>query len=238
MTSDNKSDDTSDDKSAGGMFDKRTVLIAGMAVLAVGLAAVAYITSTPGEKPEQSAVESSGDGLMAKGPLEENILGTTDAPVTIIEYSSLTCPHCANFHKETLPALKKKYIETGKARYILREFPLDNLALAAFMIARCAGPKKYFPLVEELYAQQKIWAFGEGNRRTELLKMAKHAGFTEESFDKCLADQKLIDGLRWVKDRGNEKFEVNSTPTFFVNGEKLKGSQKISAFEKVIEPLL
>jgi len=110
--------------------------------------------------------------------------------------------------------------------------------MAAFMLARCAGPEKYFPFVETLYAQQRYWAFVEGDPVPELLKMAKQAGFTKESFDKCLSDQKLLEGLNWVRNRGHEKFQVNSTPTFFINGQKLKGANNLADFEKMITPLL
>ncbi|MGI9386310.1 MAG: DsbA family protein [Methyloligellaceae bacterium] len=217
---------------------RRTVMIGGLSVLAIGSAAGAYLALAPGGEPTPALAQTNLEELMAKGPLEENILGSADAPVTIIEYSSMTCPHCAQFHKDTLPDLKKKYIDTGKARYIIREFPLDNLAMAAFMLARCAGPKKYFPFVDTLYAQQKNWAFVEGNPVPELLKMAKQAGFTKESFEKCLSDQKLLDGLNWVRNRGNQKFKVSSTPTFFINGELLKGAQTLAAFEKMMKPHL
>lgn len=234
MTSDNMNDD----KSNNDLFSRRAIVNGGLSVLAVGSATVAYLALAPGGKPSPAFAQASEDELMVKGPLEENILGSAEAPVTIIEYSSMTCPHCANFHKKTLPDLKKKYIDTGKARYIIREFPLDNLAMAAFMLARCAGPKKYFPFVDALYAQQQSWAFVEGNPVPELLKMAKQAGFTKERFEKCLSDQKLLDGLNWVRNRGNQKFNVRSTPTFFINGKQMKGSQNLAAFEKMMEPHL
>lgn len=227
------------DKGEGGFFGGRTVIFdAGIALLLIGAAVGGYLAFAPKEKAELTVAKSENDELMAKGPLAENILGSPNAPVTIIEYSSMTCPHCANFHRKTLPDLKKKYIDTGKVRYIIREYPLDNLAMAAFMLARCAGPEKYFPFVETLYAQQRYWAFVEGDPVPELLKMAKQAGFTKESFDKCLSDQKLLEGLNWVRNRGHEKFQVNSTPTFFINGQKLKGANNLADFEKMITPLL
>src|SRR5690554_935145 len=128
---------------------------------------------------------------MKPGPLPEMSLGKADAPVTIVEYASMTCPHCANFHKTTFPELKKKYIDTGKVRFIFREFPLDPLAAGGFMLARCAGKDdktKYFAMVETLFHQQKEWVV---QKPIEPLKsIAKQAGFTEQSFDQCLSDQK------------------------------------------------
>ncbi|MGI9405315.1 MAG: DsbA family protein, partial [Hyphomicrobiaceae bacterium] len=169
--------------------------------------------------------------------LPDNILGDPDAPVTMIEYSSMTCPHCARFHTGVLGDFKKKYIDTGKVKYIIREFPLDNLATAAFMLARCAGPDKYFPFVDALYAQQEKWAFVE-KPVEPLRELAKQAGFTRETFDKCLKDQKLVDGILWIRKRGADEFKVSATPTFFINGRKLKGSSSIEGLSAVIDPLL
>ncbi len=164
------------------------------------------------------------------------VLGNADAPVTIIEYASMTCPHCAHFHETTYPELKKRYIDTGKVRFIFREFPLDPLAAAGFMLARCAGDDKYFPMIEVLFAQQKDWVVQKPLE--PLLAIAKQAGFTQEAFDACLANQKVLDGIEEVRSRGAQKFEVNSTPTFFINGKKLPGALSIDELSKEIEPYL
>jgi protein-disulfide isomerase len=147
----------------------------------------------------------------------------------------MTCPHCANFHKNVVPELKSKYVDTGQVRYILREFPLNRMAFAASMLARCAGPEKFFPFVKALYEKQETWAFGEGDPVERLFAMAKQAGFTRESFETCLKDQKLLDGITAVRKRANEKFGVNSTPTLFVNGQLLKGASDISDLEKLMK---
>ena len=182
--------------------------------------------------------ETGGSGetseLMKPHTLPENVMGAKDAPVTIIEYSSMTCPHCATFHNDTLPILKAKYIDTGKVRFIIREFPLDNLAAAAFMLARCADKDKYFPFVDALYASQAKWAFTDGDPRPKLFDMAKQVGFNKEKFESCLTDQKLLDGINEIAKRGSEKFGVNSTPTFFVNGKILKGASDIRGFEELM----
>src|SRR5690606_31840101 len=139
-----------------------------------------------------------------------------DAPVTIVEYASMTCPHCAHFHETTLPAIKEKYIDTGKARLIFREFPFDPRAEAAFMLARCSDDN-YFAMVDVLFRQQRNWASVE-DARSALLQISKLAGFSQESFEACLTDQKLLEDVRAVRTRGAEDFGVDATPTFFING--------------------
>jgi protein-disulfide isomerase len=174
--------------------------------------------------------------LEAKGPLDDIPLGAKDAPVTIIEYASMTCPHCARFEAETFPALKAKYIDTGKVRYIMREFPLDRLAAAAFMLARCAGPEKYNPLIETLFAQQQKWAVRDP--LPPLLAIVKQAGFTEESFQSCINDTALLNKVQQMRDIGSRKFKVDSTPTFFINGERHGGELTIEQIDKIIAPML
>ncbi len=237
LTKSEKPQNPAEPPEAGGT-SRRTIVAAGLGALALATGVGAYLTLTPSNGPGPANAEPKLSELMKQGPLPENVIGAENAPVTIIEYSSMTCPHCANFHKEILPGLKEKYIDTGKVRYILREFPLDNLAAAAFMLARCSGPKKYFPLVEALYAKQQDWTSGEGNADDRLFEMAKQAGFSQESFEKCLKDQKLLDDIIAVRTRGSEKFGVKSTPTFFVNGKLLKGARNIKDFEDVMAPYL
>ena len=174
------------------------------------------------------------DELLKPGPLGDKILGEENAPVTIVEYASMTCGHCANFHKNTWPELKKQYIETGKARFIFREFPLDPVAAAAFMLARCAPQDKYFEIVDIMFDNQRSWAFTD-NPYQSLLDFSKQIGFTQESFEECLTNQGLLDAVNAVKDRGANEFGVNSTPTFFINGEKHSGALSIENMGKIIE---
>ena len=137
-----------------------------------------------------------------------------------------------------MPGLKEKYIDTGKVKYILREFPLDPRAAAAFMLGRCL-PKRdsYFAFIDVLYARQAEWAFVD-DPIGALKKLAKQAGFTDEGFQACLDDKKLYAQILAVKNNGSEEFRIRSTPTFFVNGTRLEGAQPLSEFEKLIEPLI
>ncbi|RWP53111.1 DsbA family protein [Mesorhizobium sp.] len=174
--------------------------------------------------------------LLKPGALPDAQLGKDDAKVTIVEYASMTCPHCAHFHETTLPELKTKYIDTGKARLILREFPFDPSAEAGFMLARCSKDN-YFPMVDVLFKQQANWA-GVANTKDALLQISKMAGFTQESFEACLTDQKLLDDVRSVQKRGADEFKVDSTPTFFINGKTYKGGLSIEEISAIIDPLL
>jgi protein-disulfide isomerase len=188
-------------------------------------------------EPQGSVSEAE---LMKPGSLPDRIMGDANAPVTIIEYASSTCPHCAHFAESTFPELKKKYIDTGKAKYIFREFPLgtgDDLALAvaAFALARCAGELdsgKYYAMIDTLFAQQQRWAVPQPIQ--PLLAIAKQAGMTEQSFEACIDNTKLQKDILASRDRGYEKFGVNSTPTFFINGKRYVGALPITDFDKAI----
>jgi protein-disulfide isomerase len=174
--------------------------------------------------------------LAKAGPDGDVVLGSDKAPVTVIEYASMTCPHCAHFSTTTFPELQKRYIDTDKVRFIFREFPLDALAAAGFMLARCAGNDKFLPIIETLFAKQPEWMVQEPI--APLKSIAKQFGYTEQSFEQCLANQKVLDAIQDVRDRAAEKLGVNSTPTFFVNGKKLVGDQSIEALAKEIDPYL
>jgi protein-disulfide isomerase len=175
--------------------------------------------------------------LAAPGPLGDVVQGPQNAKVTIIEYASLTCSHCAAFHADTYPTLKQRYIDTGQVRYILREFPLDPLATAGFMLARCDGDSKYYPIVDLLFTQQKTWAFSD-KPVDALQQLMRQAGFSQEKFEQCLRDQKLYDAVNAVRNRAAKDFNVTSTPTFFINGQRHPGNMSIADIEKIIKPLL
>lgn len=192
-------------------------------------------TPAAAQVPESQGTVDMAE-LLKPGALPDKQLGKDDAKVTIVEYASMTCPHCAHFAETTFPALKTKYIDTGKARYILREFPFDPSAEAGFMLARCAKDN-YFPMVDVLFRQQANWV-GVSNTKDALLQISKLAGFTQESFEACLTDQKLLDDVRSVQKRGANEFKVDSTPTFFINGKTYKGAMSIEEMSAIIDPLL
>ena len=221
-------------------LDRRTLLAGAAAVAALG-GAYWYarnrpaMTLAPGANAQDNPPgDVDAAELMEPPALGERALGPPDAEVTIVEYASATCPHCARFHAETFPTLKKEFIDTGKVRFVFREFPFDDLALAAFMLARCAPEDKYFVMLEVLFEQQDTWADHNRNAREELFKIAQLAGFTSESFDTCLKNEPVAKGILDIQKRGETDFAVHATPTFFVNGKRLSGGQDIEAFRKAI----
>ncbi|HVZ14358.1 MAG TPA: DsbA family protein, partial [Bauldia sp.] len=227
-------------------FNSRQVLI-GVAVVVVIAAAAIYwlvsrqntvsldataVTSNATSSTTAAAQQAASDApttaatsdLMQAGPLGDMTLGDPKAPNVMIEYASMTCTHCQRFHAEVYPTLKSQYIDTGKVYFIFRDFPLDSLARAAIIIAHCAPKERFFPLVDLMFDHQDQWAFVD-DPKTALLNLVKQAGFTEDSFNACLTNQQLLDGVNWVQDRAEKMFGVGSTPTFFVNGKKLTGEQ-------------
>jgi protein-disulfide isomerase len=173
-------------------------------------------------------------GLNDPPAFGEMTLGPDTAKVTVIEYASATCPHCAAFHNETFGALKKEYIDTGKIRFVFREYPHQDAALAAFMLARCAPKDKYFPLIDVFFATQPEWT---QDPLAGLNKIAQQAGFTKESFDACMKNETVAKEILAVRTKA-EGFGVTGIPTFFVNGERYEGEYTIEAFRAKIDPLL
>lgn len=168
---------------------------------------------------------------------EDRVLGRADAPITIIEYASLTCPHCAEFDRDTLPMIKKDWIDTGKARLVFRDFPLDGLALRAAMVARCAPPDRYFSFIDTLFQSQPTW--GRARDPMEALgHIAKLGGMSDEQFQACMKDEKLADSVAASEDKAQKEYKVDSTPTFFINGTKLLGSVPYPAFDKALTAAL
>ena len=201
-----------------------------------GLAAVVGLSPWRlfGEAGAQTVEEISKPSMLG-----DMALGSKDATVTIVEYASMTCPHCAAFTKDVFPKIKTDYIDTGKVRFIFREFPLDKIALAASAAARCIAKDdapKYFALIDIMFKQQIELA---NDPLTTINRIGKQAGFSEAQIKACVDDdpstkQKIIDDLKYA----SEKLKVNSTPFFFVNGTPVKGETSFESFEKVIKPLL
>src|SRR5271166_3873633 len=188
-----------------------------------------------------SAPQPDGTVEMAKvlqpGSLPDLSLGDPSAPVTMIEYGSLTCPHCAAFSKETLPELRKAYIDTGKVRYIFREFSRNTLDVAGFVLARCLGDDKSFAADELLFAQQDKWAFVD-KPLEPLIAALRAAGLTQEKATECLKNQKLADGVVAVAKRANEEVHLTGTPTFVIDGKVYGGELTLDQLKAILDPLV
>ena len=211
--------------------DIRRIFLTGAAVLLASACGGANsdageTTSAPSGAAPAASVEKEGEGA-----LSDMALGAEDAPIVVIEYASVTCPHCATFHEDVFPEIKENYIETGKVRFIFREFPTApaNLSIAGSMLARCAADKQgddaYFLVLDTLfknqgnpYQENKGWIYGD-NPREELLKIAAQAGMSADDFDACMKRQELLDFLNANINEGSEKYGVSSTPSFVVNGQ-------------------
>ena len=171
--------------------------------------------------------------------LPDMALGPKDAPVTITEFASMTCPHCAAFTEKVFPQIKSAYIDTNKIRFIFREFPLDINAAAGSMLARCIAKDdsgKYFAVIDMLFRQQNEWVLK--NTTETLIRIGKQAGLSQQQVEDCLKDQALLDKIAADQKYANEVLKVNSTPTFFLNGEMMKGEQSFEEFDKRIKSLL
>jgi protein-disulfide isomerase len=171
--------------------------------------------------------------------LPDMALGPKEAPVTVVEFASMTCGHCANFNETVFPKIKSEFIDTGKIRYVFREFPLDIKAAAGSMLSRCIAKDdagKYFAVVDMLFKQQNEWVMK--NTAETLTRIGKQAGLSQQQVEECLKDQALLDKIAADQKFANEVLKVNSTPTFFINGEMLRGEQTFEEFSKKITPLL
>jgi protein-disulfide isomerase len=199
-------------------------MLARRAALAALIAGLSLVGTQPGHA-QGSAV-----------PLESSI-GDPAAPVTMIEYASLTCPHCAAFHEETLPGLKERYIDTGKVRLIFRDFPLDQMALQAAMIAHCAGPERHLAFVDVFFAQQESWSRAS-DPVAALKQLARLGGLGEAEIDACLADAQLEEAVLQTRLQGQNQFDIQSTPTFIIDGKAYPGSRSVEEFAAIIDPLL
>jgi protein-disulfide isomerase len=201
---------------------RRQILVTGTAVLTLF--------------PVAPALLGASRALAGEVPVgdDDRILGNPDAPITIIEYSSLTCPHCARFHKDTLPDVKKKWIEPGKARLVYRHFPLDGLALRAATVASCVEGDAYFSFLDALFRGQKQWARAK-DPTAALAQVARFAGIDQKAFDACISDKAEMDRILKQKVDGSQAYDVESTPTFIINGRKVQGALGPEMFGKALE---
>lgn len=211
-------------------FAKTTLLISG-AALVLSACSDKGASTTKSADGKRTAFEVSTD----------HALGSADAPVTVVEYASVACGHCANWHETVWPDFQAKYVDTGKARYIYREFPTGNvsLATAGHLLANCAGDDKFFGMIGvQMKRQRQIMSAGS-KIKDEYIALAKSAGMSEADFDACMSDQEQIDRLNAVADAGSNA-GVTGTPTFFINGKKYNTNvvYSLESFDKVLAPLL
>ncbi|HMO85205.1 MAG TPA: DsbA family protein [Lacipirellulaceae bacterium] len=169
--------------------------------------------------------------------LSDMALGSAQARVTIIEYASMTCPHCAEFHIKLLPALKEKYINTGAVRLVYRDFPLDGLAMRAAMTARCAGPERYFGFVDLFYQQQSSWTRAK-DQIGALQQLSRIGGLTPEKFKTCLDNGALQEYVVKSRQQGEAEFGVSGTPTFVIEGKVYRGIETVEEFARIIDPVI
>ena len=204
-----------------------------MRKILIALACLALAVTLTGTAQAQNAVPVVGP--------DDQILGKADAPVTIIEYASMTCPHCAAFARDTLPKVRSEWIDTGKAKLVFRDFPLDRLALAASVIAHCAPTGRYYSFIESFFDSQENWARA-ADPIAALKAIARLGGMNAETFDKCMSNVDLQQKVVDVEAKAKKDFGVDSTPTFFIessNGsDKVVGEQSYENFDKVLTKAL
>lgn len=214
-------------------------------LLAFGLVsavAAPAAAQTPSASPAtaQATVAVDPQALAPRKEGEDMVMGLGTAPVTIIEYASLTCPHCAHFNEATFPELKSQYIDRGLVKYIFRDFPLDRMALTAAEIAHCAGPERYFAFVDVLFRQQQNWTNGKDADAiiANLKKLARLGGMSDTAVDACLADKSVQDAVLAQSLTGEKEFKVSSTPTLIVNGKAYPGALSFEELQALLKPLV
>ena len=214
-------------------MNRRQIMMAGVALATYGT-----LGSSLGGK--------LGSGLLAARPAfaaeevfeDDRILGSADAPITIIEYASLTCPHCAAFHGGALPELKKTWIEDGRARLVYRDYPLDRVALTGAMVAQCfEDDQAYFAFLDILYSQQRQWAMADSPVEA-LYNRAKLGGIDRERFNACLQDRALQGRILEKAKHGQDSYAIRSTPSLIVNGEVFAGNRDFADLERILESKL
>lgn len=238
------------------MAQRNALIIGGVVVAAVVVAAVAWFTlggsrapapavsPTAGNAPAAAPAPAPGGQMASTAPaaggLAEMAMGPADAKVTVVEYMSLTCPHCAAFHRDVLPQIKTTYIDTNKIRFVFRDFPLDGVAYGAAIVARCMGeenPGRYHGFVDILFRQQERWARSP-EPLGEVKRIAQVAGLSGEAFDACLKNEKVANGILQGRQEAVDRYKIGATPSFLVNGKLLEGGQSFAQFQAVLNPLL
>lgn len=204
-----------------GSITRRVLIASGFALLA---------SSAVAEQPTDKGKAM----LEAASPLGDRMLGKADAPVVLIEYASATCPHCAEFHTTLLPQIKSEYIDTGKVKFIFREFPLDNMALAVFMLTRCLPEEKYFATTDLLFRRQQTWAKAD-NPGIEITKIMSMAGMDKATFEACLKKTEMAKAMNEYAKKSAQDFGIKGTPALFVNGEFIDGHKDMADVKKALD---
>jgi len=211
-------------------FTRRDTLVLAAAASALSCAGLGAATAQENITIDQAK-------LMAPAGLPDRILGSADAKVTVIEYASPTCPHCALFHNETYAEFKKQYVDTGKVKFIVRPFVRNVLDAVVFMLAEASGEANYHNVVNTYFKTQDTWAASEAPRDA-ILEIAKQLGFTEESFEAALTNQDLFTGMEKLREQALNEFQLTGTPTFYINGKQLTGEKTLEELAAEIDPLL
>ena len=227
-------------------MSRKSLFSAAAAIVAVGLLAgceesseeVASTDAAPqAETHSHEDTPAVSVGGMPELFDDDRILGDPNAPVTIVEYSSLTCPHCASFHRDTLPQLKKEYIDTGKAKLVYRDFPFDRLGATAAMLARCGGAERVHGYLDVLFMQQGKWATAQ-DPIAALSRIARLGGMSEAAFQSCMANEPLAEMVVASRVKGSEEFDITSTPSFVIGGKTYSGGLGVEEFDKILAPYL
>jgi protein-disulfide isomerase len=217
---------------------RNILIVAGGAVAVVAIAFGVYLgtrPAAPGAAPVAVSAASADTKALLNIQPSDHVMGDKNAPITMIEYASLTCPHCAAFNSTVLPQIEEKWVKTGKVKLIYRDFPLDQVATKAAQLAECAGNDRYFAVIDMMFRGQGTWAAAQ-DPIAELSKSLRIAGMGENEVKACLANDAVANGV--INDyRGGETLGVNSTPTIFVNGEQFKGARSMEEFDAMFSKL-
>jgi len=212
-------------------LNRRETLILAAAASALSLSGVSLVQAAEGDVIDTAKL------LAPAGGLTDHVLGNADAPVTVIEYASPTCPHCATFHNTVYAPFKEAYVETGKVQFIVRPFARNALDAAIFMLAEAAGPEHYHDVVATYFKTQNEWGMSE-TPRDAIFGIAQQLGFTEESFNAALTNQDVLAGIEAQKNQALDEFGLTGTPTFYVNGKTLSGGKTLEQLAAEIDPLV
>jgi protein-disulfide isomerase len=212
-------------------FTRRDTLMLAAAASALSLCGVATASAAEGDMVDIAKL------MAPAGDVADHVQGSETAPVTVIEYASPTCPHCAAFSNDVLPAFIEAYVNTGKVKFITRPFVRNVLDAAVFMLAEASGPTNYHNVLSTYFKTQNTWATSQ-TPRDAILEIAKQLGFTQETFDAALTNQALFTGMEAVREQALSEFGLSGTPTFYVNGKTLTGDKTLEQLAAEIDPLV